>query len=184
MTDEELNELLRMMCNGDKEAFQVIYEHSINHVFSTVSFLVSNKQDACDVVNEVYTELFRSLPSYNFQKPFRSWLNGLIIRQTSNWNRKIWRRTRLNDRSRLLEIEHVPDSEQVHLQNEQCNELVGLVQKLPYRHRVVIVLRYYQECSFEEISKILNIPVGTVKSRHHSALEKLRKKIITKNERK
>lgn len=177
MTEEELNEWIRKMSNGDKEAFQVLYEQSSDHVFRTVSFLVSNKQDVWDVVNEVYTELFKSLPSYNFQKPFRAWLNGLIIRQTQNWNRKIWRRFRLNDRSKLLGLEeHAPDAEQIHLQNEHCNELVTLVQKLSYKHSVVIVLRYFQECSFEEISELLGIPVGTVKSRHHIALEKLRKK--------
>jgi RNA polymerase sigma-70 factor (ECF subfamily) len=177
MTEDELNDWIRKMSNGNKEAFQVLYEQSRDHVFKTVYFLVSNKQDVCDVVNEVYTELFKSLPSYNFQKPYRAWLNGLIVRQTQNWNRKIWRRFRLYDRKKLLELEeHALDAEQIHLQNEHGLELIALVQKLSYKHNVVIVLRYFQECSFEEISELLNIPVGTVKSRHHIALGKLRKK--------
>jgi RNA polymerase sigma-70 factor (ECF subfamily) len=183
MTDEELTDSIRRMSNGDSEAFQTLYELSIHHVFSTVSFLVNQKQDVCDVVNEVYMELFKSLPSYNFQKTFRSWLNGLIIRQTSNWNRKNWRRTRLNERSKLSETGHIPepDSKKIFLMNEQCDELFALVQKLSYKHRVVIELRYYQECSFEEISEIIGIPVGTVKSRHHFALEKLRIYKLNKN---
>lgn len=180
MTDEELADSIRRMRYGDVEAFQTIYELSKYHVFSTVSFLVNHKQDVSDVVNEVYMELFKSLPNFDFQKSFRSWLNGLITRQTSNWNRKNWRRNRLNERSKLLEIEHIPepDSEEIHLMNEQSDELFAIVQQLSYKHRVVIVLRYYQECSFEEISESLGIPIGTVKSRHHVALEKLRKKYI------
>ncbi|MBP1989880.1 sigma-70 family RNA polymerase sigma factor [Paenibacillus eucommiae] len=175
MTEEELKDWISKTNRGDKESFRVLYKQTICHVYKTISFLIHNKQDVYDVVSEVYTEVFKSLPKYNFDKPFRTWLNGLIVRQTSNWNRKIWSRSRLYDRSQLLElVEHAPDSEQIHLQKEHNNELVSRIHKLSYKHSVVIVLRYYQDCSFEEISKILKIPVGTVRSRHHIALEKLR----------
>src|SRR5438132_1710999 len=100
MQENELNEWIREMGNGNKAAFQVVYNESRDHVFRTVSFLVNNKQDVSDVVSEVYLELFKSISSFNFQKPFRSWLNGVIIRQTQNWNRKLWRRFRLHDRNK------------------------------------------------------------------------------------
>jgi RNA polymerase sigma-70 factor (ECF subfamily) len=176
MSEEELHEWIHEMSKGNKAAFQAVYDHSRDHVFRTVSFLVNNKQDVYDVVSEVYMEIFKSIASFNFQKPFRSWLNGLIIRQTQNWNRKLWRRFRLNDRNKLMQLdERDSDTEQIHLQNEQSAELISLVRKLSYKHSVVIVLRYFQDCSFEEISDALGIPLGTVKSRHHTALEKLRK---------
>jgi RNA polymerase sigma-70 factor (ECF subfamily) len=176
MQENELNEWIREMSKGNKAAFQVVYDDSRDHVFHTVSFLVSNKQDVSDVVSEVYMELFKSISSFNFQKPFRSWLNGLIIRQTQNWNRKLWRRFRLNDRNKRLHLdERNSDTEQIHLMNEQSAELISLVHKLSYKHSVVIVFRYFHDCSFEEISEALGIPIGTVKSRHHIALEKLRK---------
>jgi RNA polymerase sigma-70 factor, ECF subfamily len=176
MQENELNEWIREMGNGNKAAFQVVYNDSRDHVFRTVSYLVNNKQDVSDVVSEVYMELFKSISSFNFQKPFRSWLNGLIIRQTQNWNRKLWRRFRLHDRNKLLYLgEHDSDTEQIHLLNEQSAELISLVRKLSYKHSVVIVFRYFHDCSFEEISEALGIPLGTVKSRHYMALEKLRK---------
>jgi RNA polymerase sigma-70 factor (ECF subfamily) len=176
MVEEELHVWIRRMGKGDKAAFQVVYEQCREHVFRTVSFLINNKDDVSDVVSEVYMELFKSIASYNYQKPFRAWVNGLIIRQTQNWNRKLWRRFRLNNRNKLLHLDkHESGTEQIHLRNEQNAELISLVHKLPYKHSVVIVLRYFQDCSFEEISEALNIPIGTVKSRHHIALEKLRK---------
>jgi RNA polymerase sigma-70 factor (ECF subfamily) len=162
---------------GDREAFRLLYEQSVDHVFRTVSFLIRDKQDASDVVHEVYVEMIKSLRNYDTSKPFRAWLNGLVIRQTSNWNRKLWRRSRLNERGRQMEVaENVPNLEHIHLQNEQSNELLSLVHKLSYKHSIVIVLRYYEECSFEEISRILQIPLGTVKSRHRMALERMRRK--------
>lgn len=175
MLEAELHEWIRRVNTGEQEAFQAIYNYSKDHVFQTVHFLVGG-QDACDVVNEVYAELFKSLHSYHFQKPFLAWVNGIVIRQTHNWNRRIWRRFRLLDRSKQLMdfTAYAPDAEQIHLAKERGNELIGLVRKLPFKQRIVIVLRYFHEHSLEEIAQLLDIPVGTVKSRHHTALAKLR----------
>ncbi|TDG00394.1 sigma-70 family RNA polymerase sigma factor [Paenibacillus piri] len=176
MPDSSIQEWIQKMNNGNEEAFRVIYEQSKGHVYSTVSLLLSNKQDVYDVVNEVYAELLRSLPKYDFQKPFRPWLTGLTIRQVNNWNRKLWRRFRLYERSHNLATnDPIPDSADVVLLNEHRSELLQLVQMLPYKQKMVIVLRYYHDHTFEEISELLEIPVGTVKSRHHTALAKLRK---------
>ncbi|WP_028553064.1 sigma-70 family RNA polymerase sigma factor [Paenibacillus sp. UNC451MF] len=175
MTEQALHESIRQMTEGSKEAFRIVYDQSKEEVFRTVSLLVNNKQDVNDVVNEVYMELCKSLSKYDFNKPFRSWLTGLTIRQVHNWNRKLWRRFRLHERSVRMEL-HEPsvDAESLYLRNEHRSELIQLVQGLNYKHRCVIVLRYYHEYSFEEIAELLGIPVGTVKSRHHTALNKLR----------
>lgn len=176
MTSNDLQDHLRRMKDGDKEAFRTIYEQSKDHVFRTVSLLVNNKDDVHDVVSEVYAELFQSAARYDAEKPFRTWLTGLVIRQTQNWNRKLWRKFRLFERSKQYAVEdRNPGSEELILQQEKQSELIQLVLKLPYKQRIVIVLRYYQQCAFEEIAEHLGIPVGTVKSRHHHALDKLRK---------
>lgn len=175
MTEQTLHYWVCQMAEGNEEAFRVVYEQSKEEVFRTVSLLVNNKQDINDVVNEVYAELFKSLSKYDYNKPFRSWLTGLTIRQVHNWNRKLWRRFRLHERSQRMEIrESTADAESIYLRNEHRSELVQLVQGLSYKHRCVIVLRYYHEYSLEEIAELLSIPLGTVKSRHHTALNKLR----------
>ncbi len=176
MTEQDLHVWLSKMKQGDRDAFKHVYEHIRDDVYRTVSFLINNRQDVHDVVSEVYIELFKSLPNYDRRQPFRSWLNGLIIRQAHNWNRKIWRKLRLFERSTLL-AEEPPDAgtENELLQNERREEVGALLQKLSYKQREVLVLRYYHEYSFEEIADLLSIPVGTVKSRHRLGLEKLRK---------
>lgn len=176
MQENELQLWIRKMIKGDQQAFQIIYEHTRDHVYRTVTFLVSNQQDVSDIVSEVYIELFKSLPNYDYNQSFRSWLNGLIIRQVSHWKRKEWRKLRLFERRKLLELE-VPNQkyEDKLVRDENDQELTSCVKRLPYKLRVVIILRYYQDHSMEEIATLLNIPVGTVKSRHHNALKKLRK---------
>lgn len=178
MSDPSIQDWIRKMNDGSEEAFRVIYEQSKEHVYSTVSLLVNNKQDVYDVVNEVYAELLKSLPKYDFRKPFRPWLTGLTIRQVNNWNRKLWRKFRLYERSKSFTLDdRSPGSEDIVLHNERRSHLIAMVQQLPYKHKCVVVLRYYHEHTFEEISELLGIPVGTVKSRHHTALAKLRKQV-------
>lgn len=61
-------------------------------------------------------------------------------------------------------------------QFEMQHELFSLVRQLSYKLRVVVILRYFHDYSLEEIAEVLQIPVGTVKSRHHLALKELRKR--------
>lgn len=175
-TLDKLQDDLRRLKEGDKDAFHTVYEQTKDHVYRTVAMLVNNKQDVHDVISEVYAELFQSVARYDAQKPFRAWLTGIVIRQAHNWNRKLWRKFRLFERSKhYAQEDRTPGSEELLLQQEEQGELIRLVQKLPYKQRIVVVLRYYQQCAFEEIAEHLGIPVGTVKSRHHHALDKLRK---------
>ncbi|WP_256758415.1 sigma-70 family RNA polymerase sigma factor [Cohnella sp. WQ 127256] len=175
MQDHEIHPWLTRMIQGDSQAFYPIYQATKDHVYRMLRFLLNNKEDAADVMSEVYLNVWHSLPSYDFNQPFRSWLNGLIIRQASNWRRKLWRKMRLFERAQRLATESLSNqSEEGYLAREQSSEILSLVNKLPYKLREVIVLRHYQDCSLEEVADVLQVPLGTVKSRHHSAIRKLR----------
>jgi RNA polymerase sigma-70 factor (ECF subfamily) len=177
MEDRELKSWLQKMAVGDQDAFRQVYARIHLHVYRTVYFLINDKNEVEDVVNEVYTALFKALPGYNTDKPFKSWINGIIIRQTSNWKRRLWRGMKLNIKNRLLfPSEPHPRllPEDVLFREESQQEVLAFVDRLSNKLREVIVLRYYHESSFEEISTLLRIPVGTVKSRHHAAIRKLR----------
>ncbi|GMK40339.1 RNA polymerase sigma factor [Paenibacillus sp. CCS19] len=173
----ELQPWLERMMEGDTEAFREVYARIHPHVYRTVSFMAGHKDDVSDIVNEVYIALFQALPSYKPEQPFRPWLNGIIARQTSNWRRRLWRRMRLADRSRTLskvEPPHVQPGDGL-LKAESSSELLQHVGRLSMKLRQIVVLRYYQDHTYEEMADVLDIPVGTVKSRHNAALVKLRR---------
>jgi RNA polymerase sigma-70 factor, ECF subfamily len=176
--DQSFQLLLERSSTGDREAFEAVYRKIKDKVYRTVYFLLKDKHDVQDVVSEVYIELFKSLKKFDNSYPFQSWLNGLIVRQVSNHNRKAWRRFRLFERQMLnredLQPEIVDDRI---LQKEKKSELLAFVDLLSFKLKSVIVLRYYHEHTYEEISLVLNIPVGTVKSRHNQAIKKLREHI-------
>lgn len=177
MKDLDLSPMLIRMREGDEQAFQTVYEVTRDHAYRLICYLAPNKQDAADIMSDVYMELFRSLPTYDPQKPFASWFNGLIVRQVRSWKRKEWRLYRIAEKLRLG-ISHAGDRMEERRIQELGDrlDLLPILQTLPLKFREVIVLRYYQDCTLEEIAELLRVPLGTVKSRHHHALKHLRRR--------
>ncbi|MFB9274490.1 sigma-70 family RNA polymerase sigma factor [Cohnella cellulosilytica] len=179
MNDKELLPWLEKATSGDESAFQLVYQATHQDVYRTVAFLVYNKQDIEDIVNEVYIRMWRSFRKYDSSRPFRFWLHGITVRLVQDWRRKAWRRIRLFERNRQMISEQFDWTDKAVLQSEMQLELFGLVRQLSYKLRVVVILRYFHDYALEEIAHLLQIPVGTVKSRHHLALKELRKRCET-----
>jgi len=177
MNDKELIPWLKKATYGDESAFQLVYQATHQDVYRTVAFLVVNKQDIEDIVNEVYMRMWRSFHTYDPNRPFRFWLHGIIVRLVQDWKRKTWRRIRLFERNRQLNCQQQFDwTDKAVLQSETQYELLSLIRQLSYKLRVVVILRYFHDYTLEEIADMLQIPVGTVKSRQHLALKQLRKR--------
>ncbi|MBL0386762.1 sigma-70 family RNA polymerase sigma factor [Tumebacillus sp. ITR2] len=173
-TDQEWQDWLEKLIAGDRNAFEIVYTNTCEDIYRIVSFLVTDRQDVADIVNEVYIRMWKSLHRYDATREFRFWLHGLAVHTVQDWKRKVWRRLRLIDRKKSLEVEeHVHTEDQV-LQDETRQELVERVAQLSHKLRVVVILRYFQHYSLEQIAELLTIPLGTVKSRHHLALKQLR----------
>lgn len=177
MNDKELLPWLEKATLGDESAFQHVYQATHQDVYRTVAFLVYNKQDIEDIVNEVYMRMWRSFHTYDPNRPFRYWLHGITVRQVQDWKRKAWRRIRLFERNRQMTCEQFEWTDKAVLKFEMQHELFSLVRQLSYKLRVVVILRYFHDYALEEIADMLQIPIGTVKSRHHLALKELRKRI-------
>jgi RNA polymerase sigma-70 factor (ECF subfamily) len=176
MNDKELLPWLEKATSGDESAFQLVYQATHQDVYRTVAFLVYSKQDIEDIVNEAYIRMWRSFHTYDPQRPFRYWLHGIVVRQVQDWKRKAGRRIRLFERNRQMTREQFEWTDKAVLQSEMQLELFRLVRQLSYKLRVVVILRYFHDYALEEIADMLQIPVGTVKSRHHLALKELRKR--------
>ncbi|OFD42532.1 sigma-70 family RNA polymerase sigma factor [Bacillus mycoides] len=175
MDEVELKEWLYKMESGDQEAFQVICKLTSKDIYRTVVFLLGNQhQDVDDIVNEVYIKMWKSVTNYDMNRSFRFWLHGLVVKQVQDWRRKSWRRFRIFEKKKMYEQDRSYIMDEGILHKETRSELVEVVQKLSYKHREVVIMRYFHEYSLDEISALLQIPVGTVKSRLHIALKRLR----------
>ncbi|HFK1763429.1 RNA polymerase subunit sigma [Bacillus wiedmannii] len=177
MKDETVyTDLIHLTLSGNKEAYSELYDKTIQEVYKTSHFLIDDKTDVDDVVQEIYIQLYESLRKYDSKKPFRPWLIGLAIKQIHSYRRKRWMRLRI-----IKKAEEQRKPVQIDFSNDVVSKisnqkLVELIHKLPYKLKQVIILRYLHDYSQEEVAKILHIPLGTVKSRIHAALRKLRQK--------
>lgn len=177
MGEEAIKRVIESLRAGEQEAFATLYDETIEEVYRTVHFLVADKADIDDVVQEVYMQLHRSLDDFQMERSFRPWLIGMTIRQVKSYRRRRWMHFRkMYKEMTYKEKQLEPDFSERVLQRLANKELLKQISKLSFKQKEVVILRYFNDYSQEEVASILGIPVGTVKSRINSALKKLREK--------
>ncbi|MGG1938706.1 sigma-70 family RNA polymerase sigma factor [Paenibacillus polymyxa] len=177
MQSESMYHVLTKMIEGDQQAFHTLYDATYKDVYRTVSFLVDHPQDREDIMNEIYMQMWTSLPNYDPSRPFHFWLHGLVIRQVQRFKVKSWRRFRIFERIRVFSREE-HHWDQLTLRTDGTDpEISRAMHKLTDKQRTVIILRFYHDYTLEEIATLLDIPLGTVKSRYHAGLQSLRKQL-------
>ncbi len=164
------------MLSGNKQAYGDLYELTIQDVYRTVHFLIEDKSDADDLVQDIYIQVWKSIGKYKSDRQFKPWLMGIVMKQVKAYRRKRWMSYRVVKKVQELEQVTVLDFSNEIVNKITNQQLVHLVNELPYKLKQVIILRYLNGYSQEEVATILEIPLGTVKSRINSALKKLRAK--------
>ncbi|WP_340399399.1 sigma-70 family RNA polymerase sigma factor [Paenibacillus sp. FSL H8-0079] len=174
--EHEYIELVALTRAGDDKAYGELYERTVTDVYRTVRFLINHVSDTEDLVQDIYIQAYRSLDRYDAKRAFRPWLMGITMRQVKNYRRRKLTQIRFNKRIQKsdsgLEVDFSVDliSKLAH------QPLLDQIRRLPYKLQQVVTLHYLNEYTQEEIALILDIPLGTVKSRIHAALGKLRQK--------
>ena len=176
MEETEWSQLVKQTLSGDQAAYGEMYDRTIQGIYKTVHFLLDTKSDTDDVVQEVYIEAYKSLSKYDVSKPFKPWLTGIAIKQIHSYRRKRWMQLRIVKKAEQYVQSTMYDETNDLVDRLNNKQIVEIVNQLPFKLKQVVILHYLNEFSQEEIAKILEIPLGTVKSRIHAALKKLREK--------
>ena len=174
MTDENLVQKIQ---SEDKELYAVLIERYENKLLRYATYLVSDEHKAVDIVQESFIKAYINMKSFNVTKKFSSWLYRIVHNESMNVLKKYNKETPLLD-----EIDFKSD-ENIEKEFEQ-KEIVNMVQKclnqIPLLYSEPLNLFYIEEKSYEEISDILRIPMGTVATRISRA-KIIMKKICQKN---
>lgn len=170
---------------GDQRAFQELLKRYRRSVYSLTYRMVGHREEARDLAQEVFIRAFRSLHRYDASRPFSSW----IFKIASNLCIDYYRKKRLptvsindtfegeDDRPRVELVDAGPTPDEILASRSEKDRLDVLLQSLPPRYRVVVVLRHKEDMSYEEIAEELDVPIGTVKARLHRAHRLLRTKL-------
>lgn len=160
--------------NGDTRAFEAILDEFEGPVFNAAYRVVGNHEDAADVTQAVFIKVYEKLDTYDPRYRFFSWVYRIAVNEAINFARSR-RRERPLDEAVLARKGVSVD----HLARIERDELIqSALRALKPDHRVVVVLKYFLELSYKEISEIVEIPERTVKSRLFEGREHLRQALI------
>jgi RNA polymerase sigma-70 factor (ECF subfamily) len=182
---QEDKRLIERALNGDENAFKTLLEKYRNLVFSIMLKMVRNKQEAEDLTQEAFMKAFASLSSFNEEFAFSTWLMKIASNNCIDFLRKKKLKTysihepiQYKDEKIEMDIpDQDPSPERTLIQSERSRLIEETINELPERYRYVIILRHKEEKSYEEISEIMNLPLGTVKAQIFRAREILNKKL-------
>ena len=182
----------RKAASGDIEAFEKLVRKYEKYVCTTAYSVVRNYDDSFDIAQEVFLKLYHNIGSFKEESSFSSWLYRItknaaldFLRKERNTRQNISLVTESSDGEEVqMEIPDTSDKtspEANILKNERNEILYSALDKLSDEHKEIILLRDINGYAYEEITDILGIEQGTVKSRLFRARENLRKILSEKN---
>jgi RNA polymerase sigma-70 factor (ECF subfamily) len=179
MTDiEEIEAQSRLwlgeIARGREAALEKFYRHYHGQVFQFARRLVNNEADAAEITNEAMLEVWRAAARFAGESRVRTWLFGIVHHRAIDLLRRRRRRH-----------EHADELTDVADEAPACNlsDVIGgaqdaghvrhCVQQLPERQKAVVHLAFFEELSYPEVAQVLDVPIGTIKTRVMHAKQRL-----------
>ena len=164
---DDLVKLIILAQNNDMKAVETLIRCEQKHIYAIFSHLTDKKEDVADLTQETLVKMAKSIKTLKEPEHFRQWLNRIISNTFYDYIKKNNVEITEIDEQTLNEIKDTNTCEP----GEKCTytEIEAMVKKalmtLPKSLRLSIVLREYEGLSYEDISKLTNTTIGTVKSR-------------------
>ncbi|MDP8248958.1 MAG: RNA polymerase sigma factor [Candidatus Tritonobacter lacicola] len=178
-SDETLMSLVR---RNDREAFARLFNRYKTRIMTFIYNYVGNYERAEDLFQETFIRLWRSRRRYDGERPLRPWLYTIAANLCRDNARKMrYRRTVSIDAARegWAPSEKLPSPlpspAKIAEEKESSLSLRAALDSLPKESRIAITLHQFHGLKYREIAETLGVPIGTVKSRIHSAVKQLRK---------
>jgi len=176
---------IKQVIKGDQDAFGDIVEIYKNSVFQLCYRMLGNRQEAEDIAQEAFIRAYVNIKSFHQDKKFSTWLfriaTNLCIDRLRKKKPDYYLDAEVAGTEGLTMYSQVPSDTPLPETELEGLELQETVQKeilkLPEKYRSPIVLKYIEDLSLNEISEILDLPIGTVKTRIHRGREALRQQL-------
>jgi RNA polymerase sigma-70 factor, ECF subfamily len=168
--------LLERAQRGEVAAYEALVRAYETPAFRAAYLITRDEHEAADAAQEAFVRAYRGLGSFRLDEPFRPWLMRIVTNQALNRIQALKRREKMTERYAkvLNETSEMPNAQRSLETREQNEKLMRAVTRLKPDEQVLITLRYFLELPESEVAQTLHIPQGTVKSRLHRTLAKLR----------
>ena len=180
----EEDALVTGLCQGVEEAYEILIQRYQQPVYNLVCRLLNDPSDACDIVQEVFLKVFRNIGSFRGNSSLKTWIYRIAVNEAYNHRRWFSRHQRQEVTLGAEEgmpgyADSLADPGRTPFDQAADRETRALVEaaleKLNAKFRAAVVLRDIEDLSYEEIATVLDVSLGTVKSRILRGREALRK---------
>lgn len=186
MADERTDEeWVQRYLAGEAEAFDHLVRRTQDRLYPTVLRIVGSREEALDVLQETYLKVFRNIARFQHGCSFYTWVYRIAVNQAISFRRK----RRLpslslpgssagdNQEFDPLDKDAPPAGLEKMVREERVKIIDETLRSLPPAWTAVLVMCDFDELKYDEIAAVLDIPIGTVRSRIHRAREELRKRL-------
>ena len=183
--DELVNKRINEVLKGDQDAFEEIvtlFQHRLYHVCYR---MLSNRQEAEDIAQEAFVRAYINIHTFDQKRKFSTWLFRIATNLCIDRIRKkkpdyyldanVPGTEGLTMYSQIAADDELPEEEVERMETQE--RIQYEIGRLPDKYRSVIILRYIEELPLQEIGDILELPLGTVKTRVHRGRAALRKQM-------
>lgn len=162
-------DLISQCLKGDTEAYGILVDRYQTPLFNTALRMTSDHELARDITQNAFVKAYEKLASYRPEHKFFSWLYRILVNDALNVLRQNRFETEIPES--VEDGRNSPEDE--YWEREQNRVIDSAIRELSHDHRLVIVMRHFNDMSYEQMAEILNIPAKTVKSRLYSARQNL-----------
>jgi RNA polymerase sigma-70 factor (ECF subfamily) len=172
--DNDADQALVERCRkGDWSAFTELVIRYQRPIYNAAFWMLRRSEDAKDITQTVFLKVAERLDEYDPKFKFFSWIYRIAVNESLNLLRRSGREEALDDEVELPGPEG-DDPEQRANDAEVARRIEGALMRMSTNDRMVLTLRHFSECSYQEIAEILNLDEKTVKSRLFEARQRLR----------
>ena len=160
--------LVQAALGGDKDAFGGLVQRYQDRVFNTLLRVLGSREDAREVVQDAFVQALVKLDTFRGDAKFYTWLYRIAMNLALSHRRRRRPTDSLDaakDYAGEEPVSHQPTAAEEMIQRERASQLQQALLQLNDGHRQILVLRELESCSYETIAAILDMPVGTVRSR-------------------
>jgi RNA polymerase sigma-70 factor (ECF subfamily) len=180
-------QLLQMYSEGSEEAFREVVNRYKNGLYTFLRRFISQHDLLEDVFQETFLQLYNSQDSFDTSRPLRPWLFTIAANKAKDALRK-------HQRTSAVAIGTIADSDELSFgdvlnalssnettaydevaKDETAERVRKVISEMPVNLREILILAYFNKFSYKQMAEILSIPIGTVKSRLHTAVARFAK---------
>jgi len=178
MSEQTVNRRVIEACQaGDREAFRVLFEGYKDKVYSIAYHFNSDETSARDVTQQVFLKLFGSIKQFRHDAEFTTWLYRLVANTCMDELRKQRRFVPFGDEVEVKEPIGKRGAEERFTRLEIADSVKAAITELKPKLRLAILLKYFEELSYEEMATVLGCSKGTVASRLNRGHKMLARKL-------